>query len=471
MQWTIEQILKATGGQLRYGLAAAGFDGVTIDSRSAHAGQFFVAIRGERHDGHTFIDQVIDKGVRGVVVQAGTSVALAHDRWQTQGVTCIEVPDTIGALGALAAFQRGRSSVPVVAITGSNGKTSTRQMTALVVGQRYRTLTTQGNFNNEIGLPLTLFQLSPDHQAAVLELGMNHAGEMSRLGAICRPTIAVITNVGPAHLEFLGSLEGVARAKGELLAHVDVQGTVILNRDDAHVTALAAGANRKVVFFGIGPEAQVRARGIRPAGRGITFELVLPDETIMIHLGTPGRFMVANALAAAAVGHVLELTAAEIKNGLEAFIPTRGRLQVLETARGIHVIDDTYNANPESMAAAFDTLRSLRQGAAGIIVVGDMLELGEHAERLHREMGARAARSGAARLYVCGHFAEAVGQGAQSEGMAPDVVFIGEKSAIVADLRDRLTAGDWVLVKGSRGMAMESVVEALRSWGDDPKPV
>ncbi len=203
MDWTIDEILQATNGQLLYGSADVRFKGVAIDSRTIRADQLFVAIRGERHDGHGFIDQVLARGIKGVVV-CDSGPVLAHDRWQSVGAACIAVADTTRALGALAAYQRRQAHIPVVAITGSNGKTSTRQMTELVMRRRYNTLSTQGNFNNEIGLPLTLFNLTAEHQAAVLEIGMNHPGEISRLGAICQPTIGVITNVGPAHLEFLG---------------------------------------------------------------------------------------------------------------------------------------------------------------------------------------------------------------------------------------------------------------------------
>lgn len=467
MQWTIDHILSATNGALLYAPPEASFTGVGIDSRTVGTDQLFVAIRGERHDGHTFVSQVVAAGGRGLVIESGSGTPFQHDRWRELGVACIEVKDTTRALGALAAFQRQRETIPVVAITGSNGKTSTRQMAALVVGRRYNALTTRGNFNNEIGLPLTLFQLSPAHEAAVLELGMNHCGEIRRLGAICRPTVGVITNVGPAHLEFLGTLEGVARAKGELIPQIDPAGTVILNRDDPYVAPLADAAGCNVIFFGSDPGAQVRAEAIAETDRGVDFDLVLPNARRAIALKTPGRFMVANALAAAAVGHVLGLEAEEIKAGLEAFQPVEGRLKVVQTARGVTIIDDTYNANPDSMAAAFDTLASLRKGRAGVIVLGDMFELGDAAERLHRDVGRRAAQTGPTRLYACGEFARAVAEGARSAGMDAACIVTEEKEAIAADLTERLTAGDWLLVKGSRGMAMETVVAAVKAWADE----
>jgi UDP-N-acetylmuramoyl-tripeptide--D-alanyl-D-alanine ligase len=466
MNWTPDQIVQATGGRLLYGPSGACFDGVGIDSRNIGRGQVFVAIRGATHDGHAFVAQVVQMGVKAIVVAQQPAVALQHDLWQSQGVTCVAVADTTAALGALAAFQRSRAAIPVVAITGSNGKTSTRQMTTLVMEQGFNTLSTQGNFNNEIGLPLTLFHLTADHQAAVLELGMNHYGEISRLGAICRPTIGVITNVGPAHLEFLGSLEGVARAKGELLAQVATDGTVVLNRDDPLVAALAGQSSRRVLFFGQSAEAAVRAQRVVESDRGVSFELVLPGGRTPVALNTPGRFMVSNALAAASVGHLNGLSAARIKAGLETFAPGKGRLQVIATAKGIHLIDDTYNANPASMAAAFETLQALRKDSPAWIVLGDMRELGAQAVVLHREVGHKAAKAEPERLYAHGPNADAVLQGARSAGMSASRGFSGSKEAIVQDLIGRLEPGAWVLVKGSRGMAMETVVKAIREWAD-----
>jgi UDP-N-acetylmuramoyl-tripeptide--D-alanyl-D-alanine ligase len=462
MDWTPDHIIEATAGRLLYGPPDAHFNGVAIDSRTIEAGQLFVAIRGEKHDGHAFIDQVAAKGVRGVIVGADTEKTLPHPRWRDQGVLCVAVADTSAALGRLAAFQRDRVQIPVVAITGSNGKTTTRQMTTLVLARRFHTLSTEGNFNNEIGLPLTLFRLSPAHQAAVLELGMNHPGEMTRLGAICRPTIAVITTVGPAHLEFLGSLEGVARAKGELMAQVLPGGIVVLNADDPYVAALARQTDRRCLFFGTGPGAQVQARNIGETDHAVAFDLVLPDETVRIALKTPGRFMVTNALAAATAGHLVGLRADDIKAGLEAFAPGKGRLHVVTSARGVRVIDDTYNANPASMAAAIDTLTALRKAQPGIIILGDMLELGEQAERLHRELGQKAGGAHAQRLYAYGPHGSVVRQGALAAGMVAEQILVGTKEEIVADLLPRLTADHWVLVKGSRGMAMETVVAAIQ---------
>lgn len=466
MKWHLNDIIQATGGRLQYG-AATEFDGIGIDSRMITAGKLFVAICGTVHDAHKFIPQVVAKGVRGIVVEERTAAEEDYSAWKAQGVTCVAVRDTTQALGALATFQRRLMNIPVIAITGSNGKTTTRQMTALVIAQRYKTLATEGNLNNEIGLPLTLFRLTPEHQAAVLELGINHAGEMSRLGTICRPTIGLITNVGPAHLEFFGSMQAVARAKGELLAHIDSGGYAVLNSDDDLVAALAARASGKVLFYGQSSRADVRAESISEAADGVHFELILPHGRSAVHLKTPGRFMVSNALAAAAAGYLAGIDARDIKAGLESFKPVKGRLTVITTANGVHLIDDTYNANPASMAAAIHTFTGLKGTGRGFIVLGDMLELGDTAPALHHQVGSLAGGARAVKLFAYGDHAQDVISGARKAGMNQGRLQAASKEEIEADLLRELKPGDWVLVKGSRGMAMETIVYAVLRWALD----
>jgi UDP-N-acetylmuramoyl-tripeptide--D-alanyl-D-alanine ligase len=458
MQWRVEDILKATGGRLACGPLTSLFSGVVIDSRTIASDQLFVAICGEHHDGHSFVSQVLDHGVKGVMIQSDHTIETQYRSWCAAGTTCIVVADTTLALGALAAFQRRQFAIPVVAITGSNGKTTTRRMTEQVLAQRFRTLATQGNFNNEIGLPLTLFKLTADHQAAVLELGMNHFGEMNRLGAICQPTIAVITNVAAAHLEYVGSLEGVARAKGELIRHIHASGTLVLNQDDPQVAALADQAQCRVLFYGTAADAAVRAENIRTDPAGIVFDLVLPIGQTRVALHTPGRFMVLNALAAACAGYLAGVDIDGIKQGLEGFQAVQGRLNLLQTDQGVHIIDDTYNANPGSMVVAFDTLTNLKQDAPAYIALGDMLELGNQASVLHSVVGEKAAAVGPLKLYAFGNYAQDVAAGAQRAGLPSERIFVGTQEAIAADLRKHLKSGDWLLVKGSRGMAMETVV-------------
>jgi UDP-N-acetylmuramoyl-tripeptide--D-alanyl-D-alanine ligase len=466
ISWTTADILEATGGDLIEGDPQRSFSGVAIDSREISMDDLFVAIKGDVHDGHSFVGDVIKSGVRGVVVHRDKIDFFSQAEREGKSIVCVAVDDTTKALGDLAAFNRKRSSVSVVAITGSNGKTTTRAMTEAVVARRFRTLATVGNLNNEIGLPLTLLTLDNTHEKAVLELGMNRPGEIGRLAEICVPEIGVITNIGPAHLEGLGSIEGVMHAKGELLEKIKPGGTAVLNIDDPRVHQLSGKTSRDVLSYGLSENAKIRAIKIREEGSGISFELILPTERVVVGLKTFGTFMVTNALAAASVGHLMGLSAREIKAGLESFEPVRGRLNIFKTGNGIHVIDDTYNANPGSMGAAISTLTSLKAGERGIFVAGDMLELGSHSERLHRNIGSLAAESDIERLYITGEFAGSVAEGARDEDMDPQKIFIGTKKEILADLSAWTRPGDWILSKGSRGMAMESIVEGLKEWAD-----
>jgi murE/murF fusion protein len=462
--WTTAEILEATGGDLLSGDLKHSFSGISIDSRSISVDELFVAIKGDTHDGHSFTGDVIERGVSGLLIDRTKTHTLPGKESTENGIVCVTVNDTIRALGDLAAFNRKRSNAAVVAVTGSNGKTSTRKMTAGVVSRRFSTLSTYGNLNNHIGLPLTLLNLNFDHRWAVLELGINSPGEIKRLGEICSPDIGVITNIGPAHLEGLGSLDGVMQAKGELLEEIKPDGTAVLNADDPRLLHLAHYTSRKVLFFGRSKNARIRALSVKGTETGLSFALALPEESITVDLKTPAVFMISNALAAAAVGYLLGLTAGEIKDGLEDFKPVTGRMNILKTGRGITIIDDTYNANPDSMKAAINTLRSLKGNNTGILVAGDMLELGEHAESMHRNIGRIAAGSDIAKLYVTGEFARTVAAGAMDEDMNPRDIFTGSKEEILKGIKNRLGPGDWVLVKGSRGMTMETIVQGLLDW-------
>ncbi len=461
LYWTIENLLEATGAELLTKRCPERFAGVRIDSRKTAPGDLFVAIAGMRFDGHDFIDDVVDRGVRCVIVGRAKIGQLPIGQMEKRGVCCLAVTDTIAALGSLAGYQRRRAAVPVVAITGSNGKTSTKEMTAAICRQRFATLATMGNFNNEIGLPLTLFNLESAHEVAVLELGMSRPGEIRRLSAICRPDIGVITNIGPAHLEGLGDIETVARAKGELLENIHPEGTVVLNADDAYGLYLKAQAASRVMMFGISADADVRAERITQRDGRIEFTLALPDSRTDIRLNVYGSFMTYNALAAATAAHLLGIGPEDIKKGLEGFRAVKGRMAIYETSRGAYIIDDTYNANPGSMAAAIKSLSGLTSKKRGILVAGDMLELGEAAASHHEQIGRIAAEASVTRLYLTGEFASRVAQGARSAGMAGSEIFVGTKADIIKDLDSELEAGDWVLVKGSRSTGMEDIVEKL----------
>jgi UDP-N-acetylmuramoyl-tripeptide--D-alanyl-D-alanine ligase len=339
-------------------------------------------------------------------------------------------------------------------------------MTAAVVSRRYETLSTRKNFNNDIGLPLTLLDLSPEHRWAVVEMGMNAPGEIRRLAEIGRPDIGVITNIAPAHLEGVGSIDGVMNAKGELLAGLAADGTAVLNADDPRVLQLAERTDRRVLLYGLSPTAAVRAVDPAPTHRGSRFTLVLPDANVTVDLKAPGTFMIVNALAAAAVGHLTGIPATEIGRGLENFEPAEGRMTFVPTRMGLTLVDDTYNANPGSMAAALETVRVMRGANRSLFVMGDMKELGRHAEDLHRQVGALAVRSGVTAVFVTGEFAGAVAAGAAGEGLPAERIVTGSKTELVRRLTAVLEPGDWVLIKGSRSMAMEEVFQALKQWAE-----
>jgi UDP-N-acetylmuramoyl-tripeptide--D-alanyl-D-alanine ligase len=467
--WRTVDLLTATGGELISGEPSTAFSGIGIDSRRIQPGEIFVAIKGETHDGHGFVREILDRGGRGVVVERVRADDLIDSQYRHQGVVAITVDDTTRALGQMAAHRRNICESRIVGITGSNGKTSTREMTAAVIRQRHQTLTPQGNFNNEIGLPLTLLQLNPSHRWAVMELGMNHPGEIGRLAAICRPDIGVITNIGPAHLEGVGSVEGVMQAKGELLEHINPGGLAVLNADNPHVRKLAEKYPGNLCLFGLSEDASVRALNRELSPDGVNFTLAFEKGRLDIHLKVHGTFMVMNALAAVAVGLHAGQSLEDIRRGLESFQPVKGRLNLVRLPREIYLIDDTYNANPASMAAALETLSRLCRENRGIAVLGDMFELGEHAGRLHEELGLLAGKSGIARLYSAGEHAETVARGAMAGGLGVADIFTGTKAEIIDDLGRWLQPKDWALVKGSRGMAMEEVVHGLKQRLQEPQ--
>jgi UDP-N-acetylmuramoyl-tripeptide--D-alanyl-D-alanine ligase len=462
--WTTQEIIEATGGELLGGDQSRSFARVSIDSRNITPEDFYLAIIGESHDGHGFAPAAVDQGIGGLVISRQKAAELPIAAWQKNDITCIAVDDTTRALGDLAAFNRRRTKVSVAAITGSNGKTTTRKLTAGVVTRQYNTLATAGNFNNQIGLPLTLLGLTPDHQVAVVELGTNNPGEIARLTEICLPDIGVITNVGPAHLEGLGSLDGVMREKGDLIKGLNRGGKAVLNADDPRVLQLAREAHHEVLLYGRSVEAVIRAGEITADEQTTSLSLMLDQENITVQLNSPGQYMISNALAAAAVGFLLGIPATTIKAGLESFTPVSGRMNICHLSNGVHMIDDTYNANPDSMRAALATLNQMRAGCRGIFVAGDMLELGARTPEMHSQLGALAADSHIDRLYASGQQASVVAESARNAGMLPADTVTGSREEILEDLKIFLQPGDWVLVKGSRGMTMEKVVDGLKQW-------
>lgn len=431
--------------------------GVSIDSRTVREGELFVALRGDRFDGHDFVSDAVKKGAWGALVEQS---ALRLRDACTGLKNVIYVENTLGSLQELALLHRMSFPIPVVAVTGTNGKTTTKEMTAAILGRSGPVLKTEGNLNNHIGVPLTLLRLGSTYKSAVVEMGMSGRGEIALLARIACPVAGVITNIGPAHLEFLGSIDAVAEAKAELLAALPQDGVAVLNADDAYFDRLQANVRSKIISFGLGEHADVRAMSIRQEGDGTEFVLIADGQTTPVRLQTVGRHNVYNAVAAAAAALSLGVSHEAVKQGLEEFRPVAMRSE-LKNVKGLKVLADYYNANPASVAAALETLASLGgDRVRTIAVLGDMLELGSGSAEAHREIGRTAARLGIGLVVAVGPSAGYIAEGAKAAGMSDSQVVESQNaSQAAAVLRERTHPGDRVLIKGSRGMKLEKVLE------------
>ena len=463
MAWSKTEILAATGGEIVRQGKKARFGEVVTDSTKVKSGSVFVALKGERHDGHRFVGDATRRGAACVIVDR------ASPRSSLGETTVVKVIDTLRALGDLAHFRRERLAPKVLAITGSNGKTTTKEMVAAIVEEaslgatrlRGKVLKTEGNFNNLVGVPLTLLRLRRSHKVAVVELGTNRPGEIRRLAEIADPDGGVITSIAAAHLEGLNSLAGVAREKGALYQNVRPDGAIAVNVDDPRVNRLALKyAGKKITY---GKRGWVRAGALRAEGpRGTLFTLYAGGSRRRIRLNYLGEHNISNALGAAALALGAGVKLAAVRRGLEKAKPFPMRMQI-ETWRGACIINDAYNANPASMKAALKTLAQAQCRGRRVAVLGDMFELGRHGVREHRLLGKAAAQASLERLYLLGAQAATVRRGALAGGMRAERIIIG---ADHEDLARQLCAfarrGDWLLFKGSRGMKMEKVLEALR---------
>ena len=455
--FTIADIAAVTGGTV-IGHNDGRVTGVSTDSRTIGAGDLFVPLVGPRFDGHSYLAEVAVKGV--TVVLSGRSWAATH--LFPSGVTAIVVPDTLQALGDLAAAYRTRYTLPVIGVTGSNGKTTTKEILASIMELAGPGLKTAGNLNNLIGLPLMLFRLQPGHRWAVLEMGMSELGEIDRLAEIARPQVGIVTNAFPAHLESMGSVENVARAKGELFLRLPPGGTAVYNADDPLVAVLPSAPGVVRLSFGLNG-GDVTATGVTSHGLdGTSFVLQMGGGNLPVRLHACGRHLLANALAAAAAAEALGVAAETIRTGLERFRPADRRF-VVERVGALMLIDDSYNANPASMAAALTTLAEVKGEGRLFAVLGDMLELGPEAETLHRLLGEQAGTV-ARRLYLLGGMAPAVAAGALLAGLDESAIVTGtDHDEIVSDILREARPGDLVLVKGSRGMGMDRLAALLRN--------
>lgn len=464
--FTGDEVLAATGGTLLKGTTGCRVQRVCTDSRNVRKGDLFVALKGSRFDGHRFLDEVFTRGARGVVLEAFPRRAKIDEAVPARSVPfVVKVADSLRAYQDLATFHRARFDIPVVAVTGSNGKTTTKEMVAKTLSQRWSLRKTAGNLNNRIGLPYTVLGLTAAHQAAVLELGVDAEGQTTRLAEIARPTVGLITNVGSDHLEFFGSIERSARAKAELLARLPRNGAVVLNADDPYYEFFRRRARCAVVSFGLREQADVRGSHVRWHGARTEFRLHVTgrQRSHRLSLHVHGTHNVSNALAAIAVGHVLGLSVTKMATGLSRFRPVAMRSQV-SSWQGISVIRDYYNANPDSMKAAVTLLQELGAGRRTIAVLGDMLELGTETRALHREVGAFIAGSRVSLLVACGELGREVARGASAEGMPASRIFEARRVGDAARILKRLVEPrDLLLLKASRVMRFERLVDALRS--------
>ncbi len=459
--FTIEELVRSTQGALVGGDLAVPVTGVSIDSRTIGVGEAFFAIQGHNQDGHAFVNDAAARGAACLVVHNVPDDLAAS-------VPVVLVDDTTRALGRLAAWHRGRFDVPVAAVTGSNGKTTTKELMASVLRAFGPVLKPESSFNNQWGLPLTLLKLGPEHRAVALELGANQPGEIASLARISRPTVGVVTQVASAHTEFFGSLDGVQAEKSALVRAIPRDGTAVLNAGDPRVIAMREVARARVLTFGVAASADVRAVGpITESTDGVRFTLAAGGGERPVLLSFAGRHNVVNALAAAGVGHALGIGLDQIAAGLEAARPAKGRC-VWVRKGSLAILDDTYNANPVSVRAALETFAAGAGSRRRVVVLGDMLELGPGADTAHQEAGRAIAAAGAAELIGVGRHAALMVEAARTAGLAESHHTITFEDT-VAVLLKRLAPGDAVLVKGSRGMRMERVVDTLaaRFGGED----
>ena len=451
---TLGQLLQAVNGQLLGEFDKnAPISHVDTDSRDIHPGSLFIPLAGERFDGHAYINAALESGAVGCLTQR------ERESYQP-GKFYVKVSSTQRALRDLAAWYKEQFHIPFVAVTGSVGKTTAKDMLAAVLGVKYKVLKTEGNFNNNIGLPLTLLRLDSSHQIGVVEMGMDKFGEIDFLGGIVKPEVGVITNIGDAHIERLGSRENIFKAKCELLPHIKEDGLLVLNGDDPMLSTLRGKTPVQTVFCGQGEGLEYRAQIL--GGDGVSHihcRLTTPSMDREVCIPALGEHMVYPTLIAAAVAERFGLTPDEIEQGIRQFVPTRMRMNILRRGNGIIILDDTYNANPQSMRAAISVL-SDSQSSYKIAVLGDMLELGPFSPALHAEVGEYLGQAGIQCLVAVGEQSAAMAQGARDAGV-PQVLYCQDKGEAMERLPMLLRRDCTILVKASRGMKMEDITAFL----------
>ncbi len=454
--------VAACAGELWSGSPTASFQRVNTDSRQTQAGDLFLALTGEQFDGHAFVAEVAKKGAVAVVVERGRKLE------PQPGCAVIEVPNVRKAFGQLAAAYRRQFSLPVIAVGGSNGKTTTKELIASVLRQKIATLWSEASFNNDIGVPATLLRLESAHRAAVLEVGTNHPGELAPLVKMIAPQFGVITNIGREHLEFFGDLAGVAQEEGVLADLLPADGTLFVNGDNEWSDQIGKRTKAKVIRVGLGTGNDWQAHGLELEKSGMKFQVTAPKPAFSgaYQISLLGRHQVQNALFALAVGAELGLNPAELARGLAECQAAKMRLQVWDWS-GVNVLDDAYNANTDSMLAALQVLQELPCKGRRVAVLGDMAELGVHSASAHAEVGRRVAELGIGQLIAVGKMAGVMGQAARDAGLNR-VIELVDAEAAVTTLKLFLKAGDTVLLKASRSSRLERITQALRA-GDNGK--
>lgn len=450
---TLQQVADFAGGRLVGGDRARMVLAISTDTRTLDVGEMFLALRGENFDGHAHVSDAVVAGALGAIV--GSSFTAGE---LPAGFALIEVDDTLAAYQQIAARYRQSLDLKVVGITGSNGKTSTKDFAAAVLARRFRVLKTEGNLNNHIGVPRMLLRADRSHEVAVLEMGMNHPGEIAPLARMALPDVAIITNIGRAHLEFMGSREAIAQEKGMLAEAVGASGTVILNGDDEFTASIARRTAARVITVG-SKDASLRAEGIVQDLDGSRFMMVGHDEAVAVSLPVTGRHMIVNALLAVAAGLTLDVSLSECAAALADSKLTKGRLEK-KFLHGRWILDDSYNANPDSMGAALETLASLPTRGRRIAVLGKMGELGAAAEEGYRAVGELTAAKRIDCLVVVGDDARTIGEAARAAGVA-ETIFASDTTEAAHFLSESSRADDLILVKGSRSARMECVLTDL----------
>ncbi len=458
---TAEKIAAQTNGTIISGDQQITFSRISTDSRTIVSGELFWVLAGDRFDGHNFVQKAIDHGAAGIVVQKAHAHKISHS-----GVLpVIAVEDTLRAFGDLANWWRNQHDVRVAVITGSAGKTTTKEMTAGILEMGSKTLVTQGNFNNLIGLPKTLFRMEKGHKNAVLEMGMNRSGEIARLTEIADPDIGLITNVGMAHIEGLGDIHDVAKAKTELVEKMPSKGKTILNGDDPLLMETAARFRKETITFGLNKKNEIRADKLKKLGRkGFSFQLEYQKNTLPIRLNVPGLQNVSNALAAAAICLCLNEAHEHIIEGLYRFSGVKKRFTLIPLAGDILIVDDTYNANPSSLKAALESVGDMVDESSSIIIgLGEMLELGDATISAHMDAGRMVAKLGARHFLALGEHADEMLAGAVETGMDKNrVEKVATHNEMIKIIKDEMREGDLIFLKGSNKINLGKVVDGLR---------